>query len=164
MGIIFYNPSINNLNTNSKITPALYATLFHSQPISQTDVNNETPFICNGLAPATYSEFPWQLWNPQTSRIHPGSLNEKYTLRIRFILSSQQATVATVKLYVPESSTLIYQKDFQPLKLIDAVFSEEFSFYSGRNFLQYGALLTIAATNVISEIKQPNLYFVRLAK
>lgn len=148
----------------SNISPALYATLFHSQVISQFNINNETPFICDASGIATYSEFPWQLWNPQTSRIQPGNLNEKYNLRIRFILSSQLPTVCTVKLYVPESDTLIYQKDFQPLKLTDAVFSEEFSFYSGHNFLQYGALLTIAATSPIAEIKQPNLYFVRLAK
>lgn len=154
-----YLSSINNT-----ISPALYATIFHSQTISQSNITEETPFVCDANGSATYSELPWRIWNPHTSRIYPSNLNEKYTLRIRFLLSSETQTVATVKLHVPETNSLIYQKDFQPLRLTDAVFSEEFSFYSGHNFLQHGALLTLAATNPISTIKQPNLYFVRLAK
>lgn len=133
------------------------AVILHSKPQEkQLIATTISPLILDGLRNGSYSNFGYEVW--LNSRIYPKKLRENYTLRFRCLLdSATPGNVLFTWLRIPETNQVLYKKPWAAMQLIGEVVTEEFTFYSGDNFVIHGGMIGVSATSNC-EIYEPSLY------
>lgn len=136
---------------------ALSAVILHSKPQEkQTIASTISPLILDNLRSGSYSDFGYEVW--KNSRIYPKKVRENYVLRFRCLMDSQApGNVLYTWLRIPETNQVLYKKPWAAMELTGEVVTEEFTFYTGENFVTHGGMIGLSSTGNC-EIYEPSLY------
>ncbi len=131
--------------------------ILHSKPQEKQAVSSTiSPLILDGLRSGSYSDFGYEIW--KDSKIYPKRIRENYVLRFRCLLDSfAPGNVLFTWLTIPETSQILYKKPWAAMELTGEVVTEEFTFYTGENFVAHGGMVGLSATGSC-EIYEPSLY------
>lgn len=152
-----YQIDLNGQLTRKNLRSSNSAVILHSLHWqSQAISSSISPLILDGQRNGSYSDFGYEVW--KDSRIYPKRIRENYVLRFRCLLdSAAPGNVLYTWLTIPETNQILYRKPWAAMELTGEVVTEEFTFYTGENFVIHGGMIGLSATSAC-EIYEPSLY------
>jgi hypothetical protein len=156
------NRVIEPIETNPVITQMaqnLDAYIADSGKKSQI-VQEKTALKIDGLHPDSFSEFSWQIWDANESRIRPIKAGGKYMARVT--LSANCLIPTVIQLELEAGIVVIPANPLQPFAAGKTNNSVTLNFFIRESFIATGLRLNVSASADV-EINNAALYIVRLA-
>lgn len=129
----------------------------------QTAVSDRVPLKIDGKrTQGQFNTFAYDLWNPEVSRITPGSLNQVFDGRI-IVEATPSVGGSLLTLEIDRSTddattpALIYSKQITLSRLEKTTITEPFTFFVSQTFLTNGGKIWIGCTDPVA-IANASLY------